>query len=425
VLYAAAAGALWVMSRGLSRRWPGRQEWRIGAWLLALVGGWLVVRWSYFADLLPNTYYAKRTWDFQAKDYLRNFWNTYAPLCKLAVAGAVLGCMGGWAGVRRAVLAILFLGCGVYFVWSAKGDWMREWRFLAPLVPLLGVAMAAGLSGLRNVSARLAAWGAVWPARVLGALAVAGVLIPAVPALRASIQRAPGVKNNAELPYAFIVEAFEKVRIRTTSLGQVRPLLAYPDLGGMAMVMRNAEIIDVAGLADYAVASHARRHLSIEDYLISEGPPILLDVHGPSMHLRNLQRLMSQFHFIGGSTYMLNGLTPTEDPRCPEGKATTLAIDAEGLAQRLEQEIREDQAQQALRRWRCVSAYKPREELPDEDTLERLAELANTRGDALVRERKLEPALRQYSLATLLDDGNAHRRRKTERLRARLFPQPR
>jgi hypothetical protein len=422
VLYAAAAGALWVVSRGLGRRWPGRQEARIGAWLLALVGGWLVVRWSYFADLLPNTYYAKRTWDFHAEDYLRNFWNTYEPLCKLAVAGAALGWMGGWAGLRRTVLAVLFLGCGIYFVWSAKGDWMREWRFLAPLVPLLGVAMAAGFSGLRNLRAKLADGGAVWPAHVLGALAVAGVLVQAVPALRASIQRAPGVKNNAELPYGFIVDAFKRVRGLIAPLGLQRPLLAYPDLGGMAMVMRDAEIIDVAGLADYAVAAHTTRFPSLEDYLISEGPPILMDVHGPSGYLIHLQRLMAQFHLIGGSTYTLNGLTPTEDPRCPEGKAATLAMDAGALAQRFEQEIREDQAQQALRRWRCVSAYKPRQELPDDDTLERLAELANTRGDALVREGKLEPALRQYSLATLLDDGNAHRRRKTEKLRARLFP---
>ncbi len=425
VLYTAAAGALWVVSRGLGRRWPGRQEARIGAWLLALVGGWLVMRWSYFADLLPNTYYAKRTWDFHVEQYLRNFWNTYPTLCKLAAAGAALGWLGGQTGVRRAVLTTLFLGCGIYFVWSAKGDWMREWRFLAPLVPLLGVAIAAGLSGLRNVSAKLAGWGAVWPARVLGVLTVAGVLIPAVPALRASIQRAPGVKASPEMPYVGVVRGFENMRDNIAPPGQVRPLLAYPDIGGMAMVMRNAEIIDVAGLADYAVAAHASRFPALEDYLVSEGPPILMDAHGPSGHLNSFQRLMSQFHPIGASTYMLNGLTPTEDPRCPEGKAATLAMDAGALAQRFEQEIREDQAQQALRRWRCVTAYKPHQELPDEDTLERLAELANTRGDALVHERKLEPALRQYSLATLLDDGNAHRRRKTERLRALLFPKPR
>lgn len=424
VLYAAAAGGLWVVSRGLERRWPGRQEWRIGAWLLLFVGGWLVVRWGYFADVLPNTYYAKHTWDFQVEQYLRNFWNTYEALCQLAVAGLVLALLGGRAGVRWTVLATLFLGCGIYFVWSAKGDWMREWRFLAPLVPLLGVAMAAGLSGVRSLGSRLVAWGAAWPARALVVLAVAGALVLAVPALRASLQRAPAVRASPELPYSFIAEGAQKVRAHTESLGQSRPLLGYPDLGGLAMVLRDAEIIDVAGLADYAVA-HAPSPSAIEDYLVSEGPPILLDVHGPSGHLIHLRKLMSQFHPLGGPIYLLNGLTPHEDPRCPEGKLGTLAMGAAALTQRFEQEIREDQAQQALRRWRCVAAYKPRQELPDEAALQRLAELANTRGDALVREGKLEPALRQYSLATLLDEGNAHRRRKTEKLRAQLFPKPR
>jgi len=421
VLFAAAAAALWVVSRGLERRGPGRQEWRIGAWLLALVGSWLVVRWSYFADVLPNTYYAKSPLDFQVEQYLRSFWLTYEPLCKLAVAGGVLGLLGGRGGVLRSVLTCLFLGCGVYFVWSAKGDWMREWRFLAPLVPLLGAAVAAGSSGLRDLSAGLAARGALGPARVLGVLAVAWVLVPGVRALRESLQRAPEVKAAPELPYTFIAALSEQVRATTNQLGQLRPLLAYPDLGGLAMVMRDAEIIDLAGLADYAVA-HRRGLPALEDYLVSEGLPILLDLHGPSGYMVNLQQLMAEFRPIGGPIFMLNGLTATEDSRCPEGKPGTLAMSAEVLAQRFEQEIREDEAPQALRRWRCVSAYKPRQELPDEDTLERLADLADARGDALVREGKQQAALRQYSLATLLDDGNAHRRRKTEKLRAQLFP---
>jgi hypothetical protein len=422
VLFVAASAVLWVVSRGLERRWPGRQELRIGAWLLALVGGWLMVRWSYFADLLPNTYYAKSTMEFQAAQYLRNFWDTYEPLCKLAALSAVLGLAGGRTGVRQTALTFLFLGCGVYFVWSAKGDWMREWRFIAPLVPLLGMAVVAGVSGLRNMIADLAARGAVWPARVLGALAVVGVLLPGVRLVRGSLERSPQVKAAPELPYTFIASLAEQVRATSHQHGQLRPLLAYPDMGGLAMVMRDAEIIDLAGLADYAMARHRLSLPALEDYLVSEGLPILLDLHGPSGYIVNLQRLMAQFHPIGGSIFMLNGLTPTEDPRCPGGKAATLALGAEALAQRFEQEIQEAQALQALRRWRCVTAYKPRSELPDEDTRERLAELANARGNTLVREGKPHAALGHYSLATLLDDGNAHRRRKTEKLRAQLFP---
>jgi hypothetical protein len=418
VLFTTAAALLWVGSRGLERRWPGWREARIGAWLLVLVGGWLLVRWSYFADWLPNTYYAKRLWDFDARRYLEGFRDTYVVLCGMALAGLGLGFAGGRAeGVRRTVLTALFLGCGVFFAWSSKGDWMREWRFLAPLVPLLGVAVAAGVSGARELGGRLRIRG-VGVAVGLVALGVG------VPALRGSLQRAPTVKANPELPYEYIVSVFRPVLARTEALGQSRPLLACPDLGGQAMVLRNAELLDVAGLADYAVAHHADNYPAMEDYLLSEGPPVLLDAHGPSGHVAGFRKLMANFHRVSGSLFLLNGLTPTEDPRCPEGKAGTLAMDAEALARRFERDIREDRAQDALRRWRCVYAYKALEDLPDEDTRERLAELADERGDALVREGKLERALRQYSLATLLAGGDAHRRRETERLRARIFPPP-
>jgi hypothetical protein len=188
------------------------------------------------------------------------------------------------------------------------------------------------------------------------------------------------------------------------------------------MVMRNAEIIDVAGLADYTIAHLSGNTAAQEDYLISEGPPILMDVHGPSGYLGTFPKLMAQYHPIGGVIFMLNGLTATEDPRCPEGKESTLAMGAQTLAVQFEREIQEDRAQEALHRWRCVRAYKDWKDLPSREVLSKLAEQANARGDALVREGKLEPALRQYSLATLLDEGNAHRRRKTEELRVRIFP---
>jgi hypothetical protein len=281
--------------------------------------------------------------------------------------------------------------------------------------------VATGVSGLRNLCVWLAAKGGKWSARVMAVVAVAWVLLSGFWSLRGSIQRAPEVKAAPELPYTFIAGLSEQIRAVTNQHGQLRPLLAFPDMGGLAMVMRDAEIIDLAGLADYAVA-HRRSLAALEDYLVSEGLPSLLDLHGPSGYMGNLQKLMAGFHHLGGSIFILNGLTATEDPRCPEGKAGTLGMSTEVLVQRFEQEIREDQAPQALRRWRCVSAYKLRQELPDEDALERLADLADARGDALLREGQREAALRQYSLATLLEGGNAHRRRKTEKLRNQLFP---
>lgn len=423
-LFTVAAGLLWVVHRAGQRRWPGRQEAWIAAWLLALVGGWMVVRWGYFADVVPNTYYAKRFWNFDPRKYLTDFFGTYETLWRLAAVGLGLGLLGAVAGVRRAVLVALFGGCGVYFAWSSRGDWMREWRFLAPLVPLLGAAMAVGLSSVRHVAARVAARGWALPARGL----VAGVSVACValllPALKQSAARAPGVKASPELPYEFIAGKARELLRRTEALGQVRPLVAYPDLGGLAVVMRNAEVLDVAGLADYALAHHADNPAALEDYLVSEGPPILVDVHGPSGYLGGYQRLMTQFHYLGHSLWQLKGLSATEDPRCPGGKAATLALDAKALAARFEADIREGRVEEGLRRWRCVFAYKPLRELPDEEERERLADLAEERGEALEKEGQRIPALRHYSLATLLDDGNAHRRRKTEKLREKIFPRP-
>jgi hypothetical protein len=423
ILYTAAAGALWLVHRALERRWTGRQALGIALWLLLLVGGWFLVRWVYFADLLPNTYYAKRLWQFDGPGYVRNYLAEHERLCQLAAVGVLLGLLGGAARARTAALAALFLASGGYFAWRS-GDWMREWRFLAPLVPLLGVCVAAGLSGLRARADWLRGRGArwTWPARGVVAVAAMGTLFLGVPAMKASVLRAPRIKASPELPYDFIAERFRHVRDLAERLGQARPLVGYPDLGGQAMVLRHAEVIDVAGLADYALAHHAGNYPALEDYLVSEGPPVLLDAHGPSGHLRGFQTLMSQFRALGSDHWQLVGLTDTEDPRCPGGKDAALAPDREGLARLFEQDIQEGEAERGLKRWRCVFAYKPWSALPDGDTREKLADLAEERGAALEREGKLVPALRHYSLATLLDGGDAHRRRRTEALRARVFP---
>ncbi|MFL5353513.1 hypothetical protein [Archangium sp.] len=423
VLYTAAAGGLWLVHRAVERRWTGRQAAGIAAWLALLVGGWLVVRWGYFADVLPNTYYAKRLWLFDGATYVRGFLQAYPVLHPVAAAGLVLGLAGGGAGGRRGALVALFAASGGYFAWRS-GDWMREWRFVAPLVPLLGAAMAVGLSGVRRLSAKAAARGLVWPARVAVTLAFAAAGRVLGPALRDSLGRSPGVKATPELPYAFIAEQARKVDRLAESLGQRHPLVGHPDMGGQAMVLRQADILDVAGLADYAMAHHAGNLPAMEDYLVSEGPPVLLDAHGPSGHLRQLPQLMARVHPVGGPAYQLNGLTATEDPRCPGGKATVLASSAEELAHQFEQDIEESQAQRGLGRWRCARAYKATSELPSSRERERLADLAQARGEEWVKQGQLLPALRLYSLATLLDDGNAHRRRETEKLRERVFPPP-
>jgi len=320
LLYVVAAGLVWLSHQALERRWSGRQARGIALWLVVLVGGWFVVRWAYFADWLPNTYYAKRFWSFDGPRYLRNYYAENGRLCLLAAAGLVLGMLGGAATARQAMLAALFLLAGGFFAWR-NGDWMREWRFLAPLVPLLDVGLAAGVAGARERAPWLGARGLRWRwvARGVVAVGVVAMLVELGAWMKKSVMRAPHIRANPELPYEFIANRLRVVQERARALGQVHPLVAYPDLGGQSMVLREGEIIDVAGLGDYAMAHHSNNPAAMEDYLVSEGPPSFLDVHGPSRHLIGFRTLMPRFHSLGEDRWELNGLSPTEDPRCPGG----------------------------------------------------------------------------------------------------------
>ena len=317
--------------------------------------------------------------------------------------------MGSTLDILLEVFTWVGFGAGVLFVFQSKGDWMREWRFLAPLVPLLGCALAAGLSALRP-----ALQGPLPAGLALGLLAlVVGA---------EGLHRSPEVRRSPELPYRYVAQQFVGVRARTQALGQRHALLGFPDLGGQALLLREAEVVDVAGLADYALAHHAGNLAALDDYLASEGPPVLLDAHGPSGHLRELPQLMARFGRDGGGHYVLRGLSAAEDPRCPGGKAATLALAPPAQVQAFARDVADDAPERALGRWRCLRAYLDDAQLPPREAREQLARQAEARAEAHLAAGKRLPALRHLSLATLLSDGDAHRRRRTERLRAELFP---
>ena len=129
------------------------------------------------------------------------------------------------------------------------------------------------------------------------------------------------------------------------------------------MVLRNAEIVDVAGLADFAIAhANGKDSAVIDDYLTSEGPPVLVDAHGPSGHIKNLPRLMARMTLSGDGLFHLKGLSPTEDPRCPGGKDGQMSLTVGQLATALQADLEDGAPDRGLARWRCALSY--REVLP-------------------------------------------------------------
>ena len=399
------AVGVWALGLGLARRRPGAPEARLVIAGAVIAGGYLLFRLWYFADLLPNTYYAKRPWDFHAAEYIGGFVRAYAPLIALWIVGLGLACVRGFRHARAPLLATLWIAAAFVFAWVAKGDWMGEWRFFAPYLPLFGVPAAAAISAWR------AREGLRWPAIALLPLLTAGGGI-------GSVGRYAWVKGHPQFPYDFVAGNAQRVRALCNQLGQRRPLLGMPDLGGLAMEVPQAEIIDVAGLADYAVAHHSLERQVIEDYLVSEGPPVVLDVHGPSGFVVQYRRLMGHYA-RRGPWLVLRGLSATEDPRCPDGKARALALDGPGLVSALRGDLAQGQEERAIRRWRCAFAYQPDERLPSAEQRRSLSREAVAHANALLASDRTR-ALRALSLATLLDFGNAQLRRRTERLRSEV-----
>lgn len=411
-LFIVAAAAIWGAWLVADHRAPGRVERTVIATVVVVALAYLLFRWSLFARLLPNTYYAKRSWDFGRAAYLLGF--SRAHVVPLA-ASLALGLIGLAARtVRRpSSLALAFVLCGGVFAWWARGDWMEEWRFLSPLWPLLGMATVAGLRGLEERAApfrRRPSALAVTAAVILG-----GVLASQLPRLRA-------VKASPGLAAIFVMERAGNVRARLDALGVVHARVGMPDVGGLGLILRREQIVDLGGLADHAMAEHADNLAAIEDYLIGEGLPEMLDLHGPSLRLEVLGRVLDRYRWGEAGVWELSGLAPGLDPRCPGGDvAAILHANWPELLERLGRFVNDDAPEQAVLLLRCLQAHRGSGTVPAKE-LAAISARALRIAERLEREGRIERALRHLSLATMLADENAHLRRRTERLRARLFP---
>ncbi|HZJ56395.1 MAG TPA: hypothetical protein VFD38_19790, partial [Myxococcaceae bacterium] len=258
ILVAAGLWVLWLFQEG---RRPGRPE----ASLLGVLGlvacAYLAFRWAYFARLLPNTYFAKQHWNFRPDQYLLGFARAY-PL-PLAV-GTGLGALGllSWTTRRPASLALAFLLCGVAFVWSVRADWMAQWRFLGPLWPLLGILVGAGLSAVPELGERAPPLlrGPVIP--LVAALCVLGLVVPA------ELRRFEATRREPGFPASFVRDKALELRQRLAALGVEQARVGLADIGGASLTLRGDRIVDVAGLADYALAEHGGNFAAMQDYLV-------------------------------------------------------------------------------------------------------------------------------------------------------------
>lgn len=140
---------LWGARRtgGLPRAWA---EAAVFGVLLAAFLAW---RWSYYGQLLPNTFHAKLTGETgDLRDGLHYGLDFLRENGGAVTAGLFAAVLLGRRLPRLYLLMVAVVGLQVAIVAAAGGDWMHFYRFYAPVLPLLAAGLAAGwgtLAGLR------------------------------------------------------------------------------------------------------------------------------------------------------------------------------------------------------------------------------------------------------------------------------------
>ena len=158
-----------------------------------------------------------------------------------------------------------------------------------------------------------------------------------------------------------------------------------------------------------------RPSLELEDLLVSEGPPDVVDLRIAVEGMPRLAAAMSP----GPGAWWLAEQSPDDDPRCPEGRLSLLSTSAEQLLTQLEADVMEEQVQRGLSRWRCALGALETAQLPEARDRRALAEKLAAQAALFERQGRLELAVRSASLAASLDGEDVQRRARAERLRTR------
>lgn len=332
-LYVIALAAVRV--RRSARALKDLLPWLAVAVLPAL--SWLAFRRLYYGQWLPNSYFAKRDWDYGGPLYLASWFRADPWHWALGASPLVLV----RPSTRRAAVPA-FASCiaAAAFVVLSRGDWMQEHRFVAHALP--AAALLAGLVP--------AAVGPVPLARAGCALALLASSAFSVGSRGAARRKDP------VLPLSYVVEQARVFRSEAARRGLIHPRIAHFDVGGFALES-GGEVIDLAGLADLYIGRVGyQSHQRVRDYLFDVVDPDMINVHGPCAFLSSDPRLQRYYRFAVSTSWGEDWVR--KDDGCP------------GVPPRLES-LQVLPAAQARVRWLCARARFPPHELPDVRALAR------------------------------------------------------
>jgi len=269
----------------------GKSGWgraiRYAGVFVLLVGGFLLFRWTYFGDLVPNTYYAKggpnakvyldlvtlqpkmTAKAFELFESVAGPGNVLLPVALLAGTAFLIGRRRfGWK--HAVLLAFAYFGAVPFLL--LPFDWMEEYRFGTPFFPFLyayAVTLAASLGEMLlpdPARRRL-------PALVAG-LAAVGLSLTFFAGRSILFAATPTVS------FQEVVERFGLRYNRYADLlGLDQGSVLLPDVGGTLWTSR-LRVYDLVGLTDRTIArTLERRPEAFYDYIFDEAKPTFIHLH--------------------------------------------------------------------------------------------------------------------------------------------------
>jgi arabinofuranosyltransferase len=243
---------------------------------LALTVLFLVWRWFFYHDLLPNAYYAKLGGGemriARGKTYLNSFLSGQA----FALAVVALGLVLPMVRRHKAFLALIpvLLAFGAFVVYTG-GDWMPAFRFCVPVMPVLYLALAMALAGLLQAVGRRALYA------VLPLIAIVVIWTIARNSVVEYIQvttKIPWIRDVVLKSPMKMVIAGRRSDLAAFLLKNCKPgdLVATQEAGKVPYLTPELRYLDVIGLNDRHIARRVRGMLHSDpgdvDYVLMRRP---------------------------------------------------------------------------------------------------------------------------------------------------------
>ncbi len=269
----AFAALLLVLGGRRGVAWP--RLWLLLAAVVVLMTAW---RWGYYGALLPNTFHVKITGEESSLragfHHLREFLRDGGGAALLALSLVPLADRAAAPRLRAVLVIAAAQGA---LVIAAGGDWMHHHRFLAPVLPLLAAAMAAGAA--RLVATLAAAWGRQRvPVLMVAALVLNGLSASYLAERAVWREVMPAVRAGQYLP-----QSYRQVAAWLRANTAPDALVAISDVGSVGY-HSGRRVLDMLGLVDAHIARtpgglHAKHDAA---YVLARRPDYVVLIETPA-----------------------------------------------------------------------------------------------------------------------------------------------